>query len=59
MDFSSSQYRVCNDCHVKVLKETLTPDVVDNRLNTHDINDNIDLKFEVRAERLPTTTDET
>ncbi|CAF1397699.1 unnamed protein product [Adineta ricciae] len=56
---NSPQYRVCDFCSEKLLKESLMPigTLHNEILNNPDTSDNVDLHFEVRPERLPPTTD--
>jgi len=54
---NSPQYRLCDYCNDKLLKESLMPDfsTTQNGIGT----DNVDVQFEVRAERLPPSSDAT
>ncbi|CAF4456888.1 unnamed protein product [Rotaria sp. Silwood2] len=56
---NSPQYRICDFCNEKLLKESLTPNGItyNDALNNHETKDETDLSFEVRPERLPPTTD--
>ena len=59
--FSSLQYRtrICDYCHEKLLKESLMPNnIINNDVsNNYETADDIDLRFEIRAERLSAPTD--
>ncbi|CAF1376053.1 unnamed protein product [Adineta steineri] len=56
---NSPQYRICDYCNDKLLKESLMPNNIihSDFLNNHEITDNVDLHFEVRPERLHPTAD--
>ncbi len=55
----SSQHRLCDYCHEKAVKESLMSNytLLEDSDNTNETNNEIDLKFEVRSERLTSTTD--
>jgi len=57
--FSSPQYRICDYCNEKELRQSLMPnDTIHSVVsNNHDTADEVDLHFEVRPERLHPTTD--
>jgi hypothetical protein len=57
--FFSSQHRFCDFCYDKFLKESLMSNytILDDPDNNNETKDDVDLKFEVRSERLISTTD--
>ena len=60
--FSSPQYRVCDYCNEKLLKESLMPSGSDRKnffSNPDAHTDDVDLRFEVRAARLSAATTDT
>ena len=59
-DSLSSQHRLCDYCHEKAVKESLMSNytLLDDPDKTNETNNEVDLKFEVRSERLNTTTDD-
>jgi len=56
---NSPQYRVCDYCNDKLLRESLMPNEITNSvvLDNNGTVDDIDTRFEVRPERLPSRTD--
>ncbi|UJR22765.1 hypothetical protein I4U23_025797 [Adineta vaga] len=56
---NSPQYRICDFCHEKLLKESLMPNGIQHHdmLTNSETPDDINIHFEVRPERLPPTTD--
>jgi hypothetical protein len=57
--FSSPQYRICDYCNEKLLKESLMPNGMTHNdlINNPEAPNDVDLRFEIRAERLPPVTD--
>lgn len=57
--FDSSQHRYCDFCHEKKLNENLMSNytILEGPDSDSDTNANVNLKFEVRSERLNSTTD--
>jgi hypothetical protein len=57
--FFSSQHRLCDFCHEKAERESLMLNytILDDPDNDSETKTNVDLKFEVRSERLTPTTD--
>lgn len=56
-DFSSVQYRVCDYCNEKLAKDSRDsidspPMIASKKDETDDDDDDVDLRFEVRTERL-------
>ena len=56
--FSSPQYRICDYCNEKYLKESLMPNGTTHNdlINNLETPNDVDIQFEVRAERLSATT---
>ncbi len=56
--FSSPQYRICDYCNEKFLKESLMPNGTTHNdlINNPETANDVDISFEVRAERLSATT---
>jgi len=55
----SSPYRLCDFCHEKFIKESLMSNytMLDDSDNDNEKKNDVDLKFEVRSERLNPTTE--
>ncbi len=55
----SSHYRLCDFCHEKFIKESLMSNytMLDDADNDNEKKSDVDLKFEVRSERLNLTTE--
>ncbi|CAF1496646.1 unnamed protein product [Rotaria sp. Silwood1] len=56
---NSPQYRICDFCNEKLLKESLMPNGITHNeaLDNEETKDETDFQFEVRAERLSSTPD--
>ena len=59
MKSRSSQHRFCDLCHAKVMKQSLMSNytLLDHSDNENEDKNEMDLKFEVRSERITPTTD--
>jgi hypothetical protein len=58
--FFSSNYRLCDFCYEKLIKESLMSNytILNDQDNDNEIKDDVDLKFEVRSERLIQPSDD-
>lgn len=58
MNSSSSQHRFCDICHERMMKETLMSNytLLEHSDNENENKDEVDLKFEVRSERVTPST---
>ncbi len=59
--FSSPQYRICDYCNEKALKGSQMPNDMMHSVvpNNPETPDDVDLRFEIRSERLQPKTDDT
>ncbi len=57
--FSSPQYRICDYCNEKALKESVKPNDTMHSVvpDNPESPDDVDLRFEIRSERLQPRTD--
>jgi hypothetical protein len=58
--FFSSNHRLCDFCYEKLIKESLMSNytILNDQDNDNEIKDDVDLKFEVRSERLIQPSDD-
>ncbi len=57
--YFSSQQRLCDFCHEKMIKDSLMSNytLLDDSDNENETNNQVNLNFEVRSERLTPTID--